>query len=172
LGSCAPRARPDQHEELYPPYQGDLRIILTYLSGLIAVKFVTFVTSLPPCQTDRMDKIDYEAKLAAEVQKLAEYQKALEQEHSQINSEAHDGAPILDAQQVYKAAEQKLLSAVAQAADTVVELLTYADKDATKFTVAKFVLDLAKGHNAAENSEHPFEEILRKIGAKTTEDAG
>lgn len=116
-----------------------------------------------------MDKIDYEAKLLEEVTKLRDFQTALEQEHKSINAESTDGEPVLDAAVVYSAAEQKLLRSVSQAADTVVNLLEYADKDATKFAVAKYVLDLARSHNAAGEAEHPFEEILRKIAPKVAE---
>lgn len=116
-----------------------------------------------------MDKIDYEAKLAAEVAKLSEYQKALEAEHKLITSEASDGQPDLKAADVYKAAEQKLLAQVGKAADTVVSLLEFADKDATRFSVARYVLDLANTSKSGTD-EHPFEEILRKIGAKQTDE--
>ena len=118
-----------------------------------------------------MDKVDYEAKLAAEVKKLADFQKALQEEHTAISDEATANEPALDPKAVYHAAEQRLLKAVSQAADTVVELLTYADKDSTKFAVAKFVIDNAKNAGIEDkNSEHPFEEILRKIGAKAEQD--
>ena len=118
-----------------------------------------------------MDKVDYEAKLAAEVKKLNDFQKALQEEHLAINAESTEGEPALDPKAVYAAAEQRLLKAVSQAADTVVELLTYADKDSTKFAVAKFVIDNARSAGIEDkNAEHPFEEILRKIGAKQDAD--
>jgi hypothetical protein len=111
-----------------------------------------------------MDKVDYEAKLAAEVKKLEDFQKALAEEHRKIDEEANGGQPILEASKVYAAVEQKLLRSVSQAADTVVELLEHADKDATRFAVAKYIIDGAKLSPSAQN-ENPFDEILRKINA-------
>jgi len=117
-----------------------------------------------------MDKIDYEAKLALEVEKLREYQQALSEEHNATLKANSDGAPLLDAAQVYAAAEQKLLSVVSQAADTIVNLVEYADKDATKFSVSKYVIELARDHSDKTGSEHPFEEILRKIAPKVQQE--
>lgn len=132
------------------------------------MNIVTIVTSLTDRQNVRMDKTDYEAKLAAEVEKLKNFQIALEQEHKSIATEANNGEPPLEAKAVYTAAEQLLLKQVPKAADAIVALLEFCDKDATRFSVAKYVIELARDAGVTSKDEHPFEEILRKIGAKPT----
>jgi len=116
-----------------------------------------------------MDKVDYEAKLAEEVAKLRSFQDALEAEHKSINAEANDGAPTLVASEVLKRAEQKLLGAVEQAADTIVNLAEFADKDSTKFAVAKYIIESAKGHPEAEGD--PMDMLLKKLTASVGDEA-
>lgn len=121
------------------------------------------VTSFPVAYDAPMDKVDYEAKLAEEVEKLRKYQESLESEYSRINSDSNDGSPPLVAEEVIAKAEQKLLGAVDQAAETIVHLVEHADKDSTKFAVARYILDSAKNHPEAKGD--PMDALLKKLTA-------
>lgn len=112
-----------------------------------------------------MDKVDYEAKLATEVAKLKEYQSALEAEYAAFQKAEQDKSEgKLDAATVYAQAEQKLLAAVDQATDQVIHLLTFAEKDATQFAVAKYIIDAAKVKGGPE-AKDPMQELLDKLTA-------
>jgi len=116
-----------------------------------------------------MDKVDYEAKLAAEVKKLHDFQAALREEHQQLENEANDGKPLLVASVVYAAAEQKLLGAVSDAADAIVDIVNNADKDATRLAAAKTIMALAKQTPGSESD--PWDAILAKISADTADES-
>lgn len=136
-------------------------IILVYLSGLIWEKIVTFGTSYPLAQTGNMDKVDYEAKLATELGKLQAYYAELENELRATASEATDGEPELVAGEVLKATEQKLLRAVDSATDKIIELIEHAEKEATQFNAAKYVIELAR--KEAPEKVNPIEELIGKL---------
>ena len=121
------------------------------------------VTSFPAAYPASMDKVDYEAKLAEEVEKLRNFQEALESEHKAISNEATDGEPLLVAEQVIARAEQKLLKAVDTAVDTIVLLAEHADKDSTRFAVCRYILDGAKKHPEAAGD--PMDALLKKLTA-------
>jgi len=108
-----------------------------------------------------MDKVDYEAKLAIETQKLRDFQAALAQEHEQIKDEAHDGAPLLDAEKVQSNVEQKMLKEADSAADVVIEVLHHGDKDTTRLAAAKYVLENVKGKTPP--GDDPWDKILAGI---------
>jgi hypothetical protein len=160
---------PDLQKGLYHHKRAISAIILTYLSGVILGTFVTFRTSLHHAHDALMDKVDYEARLAAEVKKLAEFQEALRQEHAKVESEANDGKPALVASVVYAAAEQKLLGAVSDAADAIVDIVNNADKDATRLAAAKTIMALAKQTPGSESD--PWDAILAKISADTVDES-
>lgn len=129
-----------------------------------------FVTSLTPPYHANMDKVDYEAKLASEVEKLRKFQESLEAEYTQTVQANNDGEPEIDPVALVKRIDTKLLQAADQATDTVLHLLEHADKDATKFAIAKYVIDRA-GSRVAPGSSDPMEELLKKLTATTTVDA-
>lgn len=114
-----------------------------------------------------MDKVDYEAKLAEEVVKLRKYQQALLEEHAQIIAEASEGEPRIEAAVVYAAAEQKLLKQVDKATDTLIHVLEYGDKDATRVQVAKYIIDVAK-QNPTPGIEDPWDALVKKLTASET----
>lgn len=129
--------------------------------------FVTIRTSFPAAYPAPMDKVDYEAKLAEEVEKLRKYQESLESEYRRINSDSNDGAPPLVAEEVISRAEQTLLHAVEKAAETIVTLAEHADKDSTKFAVCRYILDSAKNHPEAKGD--PMDILLKKLTATTAD---
>jgi hypothetical protein len=116
-----------------------------------------------------MDKTDYEAKLAIEVQKLQEYRLSLEQEHQQIKNEAHDGEPLIDGDVVVSNIDQKMLKAADDAAEVVVEILVHGDKDTTRLAAAKYILDNVKGKTTPEGD--PWDKILSKIAKEPVAEA-
>lgn len=117
-----------------------------------------------------MDKVDYEAKLAQEVQKLQEYQKALLEEHAQIIAEASDGEPLLDAATVAQASTQKFLKAVDKATDQIIYLLEFADKDATRFSVARYIIDVTRLAPGTTGAEDPWDALVKKLQAQNAEE--
>ena len=108
-----------------------------------------------------MDKVDYEAKLAAEIEKVQKYYAALEDELRATASEATDGEPQLVASEVMKQNEQKLLRAVDSATDKIIELIEHAEKEATQFNAAKYVIELAR--KDAPEKVNPIEELIGKL---------
>lgn len=110
-----------------------------------------------------MDKVDYEAKLAAEVLKLKNFQKSLEQEYNATVKANSQDEPELIPADVIKRVNNKLLNAVDKAADCIVHLVEHADKDATRFAVAKYVIDRV---GADPNSKgETLDDLLRKLTA-------
>lgn len=114
-----------------------------------------------------MDKVDYEAKLAMEVAKLDDYRRALAEEHEKIKSEANDGAPLLDASAIAAGIEQKMLRAADEAAETVLDIMEHGDKDTTRLSAAKYVLDNIK--DKVDPESDPWDLLLARI--KKEEDA-
>jgi hypothetical protein len=110
-----------------------------------------------------MDKVDYEAKLAAEVEKLRKYQADLAAEYTQTVADAADGSPELIPADVIKRANARLLNTVDKAVDCIVHLVEHADKDATRFAVAKYVIDRV-GANPDSKGE-TLDELLKKLTA-------
>ncbi len=108
-----------------------------------------------------MDKVDYEAKLAIETQKLRDFQQSLLQEHQQIVDEANTGAPLLDVEKVSSNIEQKMLKEADSAADVVIEVLHHGDKDTTRLAAAKYILENMKGRTPPEGD--PWDKILKGI---------
>lgn len=108
-----------------------------------------------------MDKIDYEAKLATETEKLKAYQRALAEEYEKIKSEANDGAPLIDAAVTAQKIEQKLLKAADEAADTVIDILDHGDKDTVRLSAAKYILDNIKGKVTPDAD--PWETIIQRL---------
>ncbi len=137
-----------------------------YFSGVISLKFVTFDTSFLAAYPASMDKVDYEAKLASEVEKLRQFQEALEAEHKQIESDASDGEPLEDPTLVATRIEQKLLKAADDAVDTMIHVLKYGDKDATRIAVAKYIVDHARKSPSADHKD-PMDALLEKLTAET-----
>lgn len=136
-----------------------------YLSGAISLKFVTFRTSFLAPYPASMDKVDYEAKLASEVEKLRQFQEALEAEHRQIDNDANDGEPAEDPTLVATRIEQKLLKAADDAVDTMLHVMLYGDKDATRIAVAKYVVDHARRSPSADRKD-PMDALLEKLTAE------
>lgn len=116
-----------------------------------------------------MDKVDYEAKLAIETQKLRDFQAAIAKEHEQIKDEANEGAPLLDADRVASNVEQKMLKEADSAADVVIEVLHHGDKDTTRLAAAKYVLENVKGKVTPEGD--PWDKILKGITKEQEVDA-
>ena len=110
-----------------------------------------------------MDKVDYEAKLAAEVEKIQSYYRELEAELTTSHKQATDGEPELVASDVLKQNEQKLLKAVDTATDKIIELIEHAEKEATQFNAAKYVIELAR--KDAPEKVNPIEELVKKLTA-------
>ena len=109
-----------------------------------------------------MDKTDYEAKLATEIEKLRAYQKSLEQEHKAIISESTDGEPLLDAEAIARATNQKMLKLVDKAVTVVEHILEYGDKDSTRFAVARYVLDRTKVEDV-DKPKDPWDDLRDRI---------
>lgn len=125
--------------------------------------FVTIVTSLNDPYPVNMDKVDYEAKLAEEVQQLRKFQESLAQEYQATLSANDDGEPELDPAVVAKAIQQKFLKSALAACDTIVHLLEFADKDAVKFGVAKYVIDKVAANPAAKGDT--LDDLLKQLTA-------
>lgn len=124
---------------------------------------MTIVTSLTLGDHAPMDKVDYEAKLASEVQKLREYGEQLRKEYEQTAKEAEDGEPLEDAALVATRIEQKLLKAADDAVDTMINVLKYGDKDAVRISVAKYIVDHAR--QSPTSAGDPMDELLRRLTA-------
>lgn len=108
-----------------------------------------------------MDKVDYEAKLAIEVQKLHEYRASIQREHAKILEEASDGEPLVNASVIASKIDQKLLKAADEAAEVVLDVLVHGDKDTTRLAAAKYILENIKGKPAPEGD--PWDKILSRI---------
>jgi len=115
-----------------------------------------------------MDKVDYEAKLAAELESLQKYYASLEDELRSTASEATDGEPELVPSEVLKKNEQKLLRAVDSATDKIIELIEHAEKEATQFNASKYVIELAR--KEAPDKVNPIEELISKLTGTPTPD--
>lgn len=115
-----------------------------------------------------MDKVDYEAKLAAELESLQKYYASLETELRATASEATDGEPEIEAAEVLKIAERKFLKAVDSATDKIIELIEHAEKEATQFNAAKYVIELAR--KEAPDKVNPIEELISKLTGTPTPD--
>ena len=110
-----------------------------------------------------MDKVDYEAKLAEEVQQLRKFQESLAQEYQATLNANDDGEPELDPAVVAKSIQQKFLKSALAACDTIVHLLEFADKDAVKFGVAKYVIDKVAANPAAKGDT--LDDLLKQLTA-------
>jgi hypothetical protein len=127
--------------------------------------FVTIVTSLDAPYPINMDKVDYEAKLAEEVEKLRKFQTSLQTEYRTTHSEASDGEPELDPVVVAKAIQQKFLKSALDACDTIVHLVTYSDKDAVRFGVAKYIIDKVTSNPDAKGET--LDDLLKQLTANS-----
>ena len=128
--------------------------------------FVTIVTSLSDPYPINMDKVDYEAKLTEEVEKLRKFQTSLSQEFKATHNEATDGEPELEPAVVAKTIQQKFLKSALSACDTIVHLLEFADKDAVKFSVAKYVIDNIRANPDAKGET--LDDLLKQLTANST----
>lgn len=151
-----------------PSHQADA-LLCVCISQESLIYIVTFVTSFLPPYDAHMDKVDYEAKLAAEVLKLQDFQKSLQSEYAATHIANTEGEPELDPAQVAKELNQKFLRNAIKAVDSVIYLMEFADKDSVKFAVAKYIIDNIK--NNPEAKGETLDDLLKQLTANSTDAA-
>ena len=89
-------------------------------------------------------------------QQLQLYRKALEQEYGLSENATPD-----DLDKIRSATQQKLLRAVPEAVERIIALMTYAEKDTTQLSAAKFII--ANGLGGTGEGDDPLSNLIKQL---------